>query len=57
MNEDQGIPSRDQGVRIDVCAGFGMELTVCGDAGYADKSSDRRSVSGTLVALWGAAVS
>ena len=36
--------------------GSGLDLTAYSDADYADKSSDRRSVSGTVITL-GAAVS
>ena len=52
-----GIPLRNQGVRTDVCAGSGLDLTAYSDADYADESNDRRSVSGVVVALGGAAVS
>ena len=31
--------------------GSGLDLTACSDADDADKSSDRRSVSGTVIAL------
>ena len=35
----------------------GLDLTAYSDADYADKSSDRRSVSGTVITLGGAVVS
>ena len=35
----------------------GLDLTACSDADYADKSNDRRSVSGTVITLGSAAVS
>ena len=41
---DYSIPSRDQGFRIDVCAGSGLELIVYRDAEYANEYIDRRSV-------------
>ena len=37
--------------------GLGLELTMCSDGDYVDKSNDRRSVSGTAVTLGGAPVS
>ena len=37
--------------------GSGLDLTAYSDAVYADKSNDRRSVSGTVITLGGAAVS
>ena len=37
--------------------GLGLDLTAYNDADYADKSNDRRSVSGTAISLRGAAVS
>ena len=37
--------------------GSGLDLTAYSDADYADKSIDRRSVSGTEITLRGAAVS
>eukprot|EP00904_Undaria_pinnatifida_P007540 jgi/Undpi1/3916/HiC_scaffold_16.g07284.m1 len=37
--------------------GSGLDLTAYSDADYADKSNDRRSVSGTAITLGGAAVS
>ena len=37
--------------------GSGLDLTACSDADYADKSNGRRSVSGTVVTLGGAAFS
>ena len=37
--------------------GSGLDLTAYSDADYADKSNDRRSVSGTVITLEGAAVS
>ena len=37
--------------------GSGLDLTAYSDADYTDKSNDRRSVSGTLITLGGAAVS
>ena len=36
--------------------GSGLDLTAYGDADYADKSNDRCSVSGAVVAVGGAAV-
>ena len=56
--EGYGMPSRDQGFRIDVCTVFGIGIvTACSDTDDADESNDRRSVSGILVTLRGAAVS
>ena len=37
--------------------GSGLDLTAYGDADYAGKYDDRRSVSGTVITLGGAAVS
>ena len=37
--------------------GSGLDLTAYSDADYADKSNDRRSVSGTVITLEGTAVS
>ena len=37
--------------------GSGLDLTAHRDADYADKSNDKRSVSGTVITLRGAAVS
>ena len=37
--------------------GLGLDLSAYSDADYADKSNDRRSVSGTVITLGGAAVS
>ena len=37
--------------------GSGLDLTACSDADYADKSNGRRSISGTVVTLGGAAFS
>ena len=37
--------------------GSGLDLTAYSDADYADKSKGRRSVSGTVITLGGAAVS
>ena len=45
--EGYGMPSRDQGFRIDVCTVFGIGIvTACSDTDDADESNDRRSVSG-----------
>ena len=37
--------------------GSALDLTACNDADYADKSNDRRSVSGTVFSLGCAAIS
>ena len=37
--------------------GSGLDLTAYNDADYADKSNNRRSVSGTVITMEGAAVS
>ena len=37
--------------------GSGLDLNAYSDADYADKANDRRSVSGTVITLGGAAVS
>ena len=37
--------------------GSGLDLNAHSDADYADKANDRRSVSGTVITLGGAAVS
>ena len=37
--------------------GSGLDLTAHSDADYADKSNDRRSVSGTVITLGGPAAS
>ena len=55
-SEDHGIPSRDKGYWFDFVRGLGLDLTAYSDADYADKSNDRRSVSGTVITLRGAAV-
>ena len=45
-------------LRLTFVRGSGLNLTAYGDeADYADKSNDRRSVSGTVITLVGAAVS
>ena len=46
-----------RGMGLTFVRGSGLNLTACNDAGYADKSNDRRSVSGTVITLGGAAVS
>ena len=40
---------RDQVYRIEFCAGRVIEFDAEGDADYADKSNDWRSVSGTVL--------
>ena len=45
------------GVGLTFVTGSGLDLTAYSDADYADKSNDRRSVSGTVLTLGGAAVS
>ena len=37
--------------------GLGLDLAEYGDADYADKSNDRRSASGKVITLGGAAAS
>ena len=56
-SEDHGIPPQDEGYGVDFEGGSGLNLTAYSDADYADKSSDRRSVSGTETTFGGAAVS
>ena len=46
-----------RGMGLDFVRGSGWDLTAYNDADYADKSNDRRSVSGTVISLGGAAVS
>ena len=46
-----------RGMGLAFMRGLGLDLTAYSDADYADKSNDRRSVSGTAVTLGGAAVS
>ena len=55
-SEDYGIPTWDQVFEIDFCAGLGIGFGYVSDADYADESNNRRSVSGTVVTLRGAAV-
>ena len=56
-SEHHDKPPRDKGYGIDFCEGLGLDLTAYSDANYADKSNDRRLVSGTAITLGGAAVS
>ena len=44
-------------MRLTFVRGSGLDLTAYGDADYADNSNDRRSVSGSVITLGGAAVS
>ena len=46
-----------RGMGLTFVRGSGLDLTTYSDADYADKSNDRRSVSGTVISLGGAAVS
>ena len=46
-----------RGMGLMFVRGSGLDLTAYSDAVYADKSNDRRSVSGTIITLGGAAVS
>ena len=46
-----------RGMGLTFVRGSGLDLTAYSDADYADKSNDRRSVSGTVITLGGAAVS
>ena len=46
-----------RGMGLTFVRGSGLDLTAYSDADYADKSNDRRSVSGTVITLEGAAVS
>ena len=46
-----------RGMGLIFVRGSGLDLTSYSDADYADKSTDRRSVSGTVITLGGAAVS
>ena len=46
-----------RGMGITFVTGSGLDLTAHSDADYADKSNDRRSVSGTVFTLGCAAVS
>ena len=46
-----------RGMKMIFVRGSGLDLTAYSDADYADKSNDRRSVSGTVIALGGDAVS
>ena len=46
-----------RGMCLTFVRGSGLDLTAYSDADYADKSNDRRSVSGTVITLEGAAVS
>ena len=46
-----------RGMGLTFVSGSGLDLTAYSDADYADKSNDRRSVSGTVITLEGAAVS
>ena len=48
---------RDKGYGFDFVKGLGVDLTTYSDAGHADKSKDKRSVSGTVITLGGTAVS
>ena len=46
-----------RGMKMIFVRGSGLDLTAYSDADYADKSNDKRSVSGTVITLGGAAVS
>ena len=46
-----------RGMGLTFVRGSGLDLTASSDADYADKSNDRRLVSGTVITLGGAAVS
>ena len=46
-----------RGMGLTFVRGSGLDLTASSDADYADKSNDRRSVSGTVITLGGAAFS
>ena len=46
-----------RGMGLTLARGSGLHLTVYSDAEYVDESNDRRSVSGTVINLGGAAVS
>ena len=46
-----------RGMGLTLERGLGLDLTAYSEADYADKSNDRRSVSGTVITLGGAAVS
>ena len=46
-----------RGMGLTFVRGSGLDLTAYRDADYVDKSTDRRSVSGTVITLRGAAVS
>ena len=46
-----------RGMALTFLRGSGLDLTAPSDSDYADKSIDKRSVSGTVITLGGAAVS
>ena len=46
-----------KGMGLAFLRGSGLDLTAYSDADHADKSNDKRSVSGTVITLGGAAVS
>ena len=46
-----------RGMGLTFVRGSELDLTAYSDADYADKSTDRRSVSGTVITLGGSAVS
>ena len=48
---------RTRGMGLNFDRGSGLDMAAYSDADYADKSNDRRSVSGTVITLRGAAVS
>ena len=50
-SDNHGMPPRGKGYRFDFVRGSGLDLTAYTDAGYADKSNDRRSVSGAAITL------
>ena len=48
---------RTRSMDLTFVRGSGLDLTAYSDADYADKSNDRRSVSGTVITLGDAAIS